>query len=448
MSDNWKTTVYGVLSDAETQKPYVNSNAQGEYQLPSFEFENRVVWLNDYATLQTRLSELFSCKVNILRRIYIEEDFDTKIATAAFAVELAEDFEPVGSLLKIEDLESTEQIQTDSANIIKIIHPEIVKGKDIKGRPAWAEAGWHESISAWIHSTLAEQGYIVKDIILVKTWNISCVLRIVTDHGDVYFKANYNFPLFADEAKLYAFLRKSFPLNTPEIIFHDVETGYLLIKACTFATKGALYENQNKLLTQAFEFHKAYVDKKDNVLAIPCADRSLEFMPEQLAKVLEDDYVKQLANQDDLDYLADNFSTIEKSVKELAQGAIPHTLIHGDLHMGNVAFDGDNTVFLDWTDASYSHPFFDAIHDIYFWDDRAIADKLRDEYLNLWVKHLGDVSYDELLRLWNLATPLYLMQRVITDHSFVENMEMSSQYEFRDGCVWFLSQAVEKLQSL
>jgi len=449
MSETWNTTVYSVLIDSDEQKLFFESvGDDGKYSLPSGVIDVRPLWMNSYEDLQSSLAKPFNTDINILRRIYMQEEFEKKIAEAAFAIEIVDKSTPKGHWLSLQELATMDANKFDQADIVQTIILEMDNDEIPKGRPKWAEAGWYEKTDAWITSTLENLGYKVKEISLVKTWNISCVQKVETDKGDVYFKANYDFPLFSDEAALYAFLRKDFPKNTPEILAANVEDGYFLLKGYSFASKESVYENQHKLLKQAFEFHKAYSNQKEAVLEIPCADRSLEFLAQQLVPILEADYVQEQSSQEDLDYLKANFSKIQAIAKELDDGSIPHTLIHGDLHMGNVAFDNDNTVFLDWTDGCYSHPFFDATHDIYFWKDRALADKLRDEYIALWVEHLDDVTYDELLRLWNIAVPLYLLQRVVTDHSFVENMEVSSQYEFKEGCVWFLSQAIQKFKQL
>ena len=442
MSDTWNTTVYGVLVDGGK----VFFEAEGEYGLPSVEFGARALWLNNYAPLQSSLSKLFNCNINILRRIYIKEDLEKQTATVAFAVEVADTSVPKGNWVDQETLTNTNQ-KIKQADIIQKVISEIDNIHIPKGRPAWAQAGWHEETSTWITSTLKNLGYSVKEIQLIKTWNISCVLKVITDKDDIYFKANYDFPLFSDEAALYTLLNKDFPENIPEILATN-EQGDFLLKGYTFASKTIPYENQHKLLQQAFKFHQAYLGKKDVVLGIGCADRSLELFPEQLATALQADYIQERLTQEEIDYLDANFSLIEDVIKELNDGPVPHTLIHGDLHLGNVAFDGDTIIFLDWTDASYSHPFFDAIHDIYFWNDRVLADKLRDEYLDLWVEYLDDVTFEELLRLWNLATPLYVLQRVVTDYSFVENMEASSQYEFIDGCLMFLRFGIKSLKEL
>jgi aminoglycoside phosphotransferase (APT) family kinase protein len=70
-------------------------------------------------------------------------------------------------------------------------------------------------------------------------------------------------------------------------------------------------------------------------------------------------------------------------VEPLAQGR----LIHGDLHLDNVIFDGDRTVIIDWQTACVGHPALDFVTFVYssltIDDRRAIEAELAPELLPL-----------------------------------------------------------------
>jgi aminoglycoside phosphotransferase (APT) family kinase protein len=46
---------------------------------------------------------------------------------------------------------------------------------------------------------------------------------------------------------------------------------------------------------------------------------------------------------------------------ELAAYGVPETLVHGDLHTGNIAHADEALVLYDWSDAAVSHPFLDLV---------------------------------------------------------------------------------------
>ena len=52
---------------------------------------------------------------------------------------------------------------------------------------------------------------------------------------------------------------------------------------------------------------------------------------------------------------------VHAAVDELAALRSADTLVHGDLHPGNVAHEGDAVVLYDWSDAAVSHPFLDLV---------------------------------------------------------------------------------------
>ena len=59
------------------------------------------------------------------------------------------------------------------------------------------------------------------------------------------------------------------------------------------------------------------------------------------------------------------------------------TLVHGDLHPGNVARLDGELAYFDWTDACVAHPFFD-LHSLQWQKDEATRAALLDAYLGAW----------------------------------------------------------------
>ena len=57
--------------------------------------------------------------------------------------------------------------------------------------------------------------------------------------------------------------------------------------------------------------------------------------------------------------LAPATARAEALVREFWACGIPDTLSHGDLHPGNVAYDGREVRLFDWTDGCVTHPFLD-----------------------------------------------------------------------------------------
>ena len=103
---------------------------------------------------------------------------------------------------------------------------------------------------------------------------------------------------------------------------------------------------------------------------------------------------------------------VESACEQLASGPIPQTLMHGDLHGGNIALNDDGYVIFDWTDACISHPFFDLLTIVdngYVPLEAAYREQLISAYLGEWTAR-GYGSAEVLRATCDLALklgPLY-----------------------------------------
>ena len=103
---------------------------------------------------------------------------------------------------------------------------------------------------------------------------------------------------------------------------------------------------------------------------------------------------------------------------ELAGYAVPASVQHDDLHHANVYGRGGEVRFLDWGDASVSHPFMSLVVTFRFLDELnklRSADpwfgRLRDAYLEPWGKGLTD-AFELAIRVGAFAHAVaWLRQR-------------------------------------
>ena len=129
--------------------------------------------------------------------------------------------------------------------------------------------------------------------------------------------------------------------------------------------------------------------------------------------------------------------------ERLAAGAVPDALVHGDLHLSNVAGDENGYVFFDWTDACLTHPFLDMLV-VLFTEDAELRRSLGDAYLGVW----ADVApADELLELWALAEPLASLNQAISYRSIIANVERGVAPEFDTMVPFFLRKALASSES-
>jgi aminoglycoside phosphotransferase (APT) family kinase protein len=128
---------------------------------------------------------------------------------------------------------------------------------------------------------------------------------------------------------------------------------------------------------------------------------------------------------------------------ELDQYRAPATLMHGDMHMGNVAHRGNGYLFFDWTDACIAHPFLDMI-DIVHERDVAVQTRLRDSYLKEWLAY---EPMDRLLEMWKLAYPLCALHQAVSYRYILANTEERCKYELNWAMPFWFGKILESLDT-
>ena len=311
-------------------------------------------------------------------------------------------------------------------------------------RPPWARRGWFESASSWIQEQIHHLGYkLTGKIEQLRTWSISCVLRAETNAGVLYFKQAAAIPLFGDEPAVTAGLSKFYPNHVPTVLATDNERGWLLLKDfggaigwdAPLETREAMYRTFAQIQLDA-------VNHVDELLGMGCLDRRLERLPTHLDGLLRDwETSPSRSDVTEAQRLRAIAPRLKAMCHELAGYNVPQTLVHGDLHFGNVAFQGDRFIFFDWTDSCVTHPFLDAIN-IFGEEDAAKREQLRDAYLAAWTSY---EPMERLMEMWKLAEPLSALHQVISYQGIVNGVEPGSRWELAGGVSHFARQLLKSV---
>src|SRR5262245_50429292 len=109
---------------------------------------------------------------------------------------------------------------------------------------------------------------------------------------------------------------------------------------------------------------------------------------------------------------------------------VPYTLVHGDLHPGNIARHQGGYRFFDWPDACLAHPFCDLLpmlHDAQALPVAARAcSHMLESYLELWTAY---ESLERLRQVWALAQPLGALHQAISYAHIVAGLEATAKHE-------------------
>ncbi len=218
---------------------------------------------------------------------------------------------------------------------------------------------WLAEARDWIHAQLASLGARAVGEIeqrSVQPW--STVLRVPTDLGDVYFKANGS--VQRHEAALVTLLAERRPDCVPPLLACDVERGWMLMGDA--GTQLCELIGRERQLTRWLEVLPLYAGVQvdlaewvEAMIELGTPDLRLATLPTHYAQL-----VAQLEGSPpgELARLQASVPTVADLCLELAAFGLRETIQHDDLDDEQVYVHDGRYLLLDWGDACVSHPFF------------------------------------------------------------------------------------------
>lgn len=331
-------------------------------------------------------------------------------------------------------------------------YAEAESGKIPPQRAPWAIRGWRAEAVAWFSDQARHLGCpLTGPVEQDRGWGISTVLRAPAGETHLWFKASGT--LFRDEPAITRTLARVAPDRLPEVLTDNGRAWMVMADFGGAALKGteepAPWE---EALREFARLQIASLDHEDRLLAAGVRDRRLPSLPSAFAalmgidEALMPEHPKGLS-QDQIEELRGLVPWVEDACERLGRAGIPHTLVHGDLHSGNVAVTPRGPVFFDWSDAAWSHPFFDLVP---FFSDgfegpRADErDRLRDAYLEPWSTLAAP---DGLCETYELAQTVGAAYQAVSYWLIVESLEPTSRCELINGIPHFLRLLLERHQA-
>jgi hypothetical protein len=251
-------------------------------------------------------------------------------------------------------------------------------------RPPWARPGWLMEARTWIEQEATRLGHVVVGVHQVKHWSISSVLKVDTDGPELFFKVPARLPLFVDEANVTARLAERFPDHVPAPLSIEPERGWLLLpRFDELFTWAAPLDLRLESLRRFAVLQRRTSELTDELLGDGCLDRRLQVLESQIDPLVNDPEAIAGLTPDEVGELRGLAPALKELCRRLAGFGIPSTLVHGDLHMLNVARLGGELVYFDWTDACIAHPFIDLLCLSWEKDEQTRA-ALQDAYLEPW----------------------------------------------------------------
>jgi hypothetical protein len=224
--------------------------------------------------------------------------------------------------------------------------------------PDWTDPAWLDEAQEWIHARLRARGTTVVppiEQLHVRPW--STVMRVPTDGGVVFFKANAR--ELVHEAALVSLLAANRPDCVPTLLAADLERGWMLTADAGSALREIVGRDRD--LTPWLEVLPLYAGLQRDIA--PHADDLVSLgVPDLRLATLGPRFVRFLDTvdvpEDERRRLSAAAPRVQEMCDELAAVGVPETIQHDDLHDGQVFVTDGRYVFGDWGDACVSHPFF------------------------------------------------------------------------------------------
>ncbi len=293
-------------------------------------------------------------------------------------------------------------------------------------RPDWFRPGWFDRVEEWVDQALAAVGRRRTGALRVgRMWGLSAVLRVPTGGGDTWFKATCDH--FHAEPAILRVVAAHFPDHVPVLLAEDDELAWMLMEPLRGATDSTRVDGAGAALADAHaELQLQSLAIRDELLAAGCPVRGVEETLADWRSLLAEYGEPGLLPTQEWDALAAVRGRIEDAVRELWDCGLPDTLCHGDLHLGNVAYDGRELRVFDWTDGCWSHPFLDGSHLAYFNQDSRDDPALARGFSEPWRAAYPAARIDRALEL---APVVDLVFQAITFDNIVKGTEPASTWE-------------------
>jgi hypothetical protein len=292
---------------------------------------------------------------------------------------------------------------------------------DLSGHPLrmpWAESGGPAESVRWAREALAAGGVAEVTAVQQRSWNLSALWRLDAPHGPVAWLKQVP-PFYVHEPAVLRLVRAVAPHLAPEPLADDGRGRMLLAHVPGADAHGADAATRSRVAALLHPVQERYAGAVDVLQAASVPDRRLD--RERFVEVAG-------CWSDRLDGIGGLVASLPERLRRIAACGMPDTLVHGDLHAGNVRVGPPEPVIIDWGDACLSHPAYDIL--------RLTADLPEHEATNVceeWIARWRVTAPGSDPRgALELMRPLAAWWAAVTMHSFVTSIEPAERIYHAD----------------
>jgi hypothetical protein len=464
--DGWRASIRWVVVHPD-QPRVLLARRDGGLGLPEVERPGQV-WIGDPGDVLPSLRALLGGDAVLLRCLEEVEDPSTRVQRVTMLATARAPAAPEGTAwLDRADLTAAATGTEDTAGttagdpdlaLAARVAAELADGRLPTGLQPWAAPGWHAQAEDWLAAEMDRLGRpLTGPVEQVRVWELSCVLRAPTGAGDVWFKTSIASPLFVNEGVVMRTLAGLFPDHVPAPLAVDAERGWMVLPGfrarLDWDASMEMVEEVGRTFAGMQVEAAGHVDR---LLAAGCHDRRLDRLAARaeawLPEVAADGRLPAMdaatwLSEEEATALAAAVPRVRACCEELAALAVPASVVHGDLHLANVAEGPRGPLIFDWTDACVAHPFLDLATIRRGTGEVDVAEaelraRLRAAYLPAWSSFEAPERLD---RAVVLAAPLGALHQAISYRSLVASLQPPIDLHMARSTAWWLRQVLAEL---
>ncbi|SCL53742.1 hypothetical protein GA0070604_2843 [Micromonospora eburnea] len=218
----------------------------------------------------------------------------------------------------------------------------------------WRDPEWLTRVQDWIDERLGELAVTrTGPPVQPHVYPWSTVLRVPTDRGDVWFKANTE--TLRHEGDVVRRIAARRPDVVPPLLAADSAAGWMLMADAGETLRVVTQREQSldrwrDVLPLYAGVQLDLAEDVDDLLALGVPDLRLATLPKAYERLVDEVGADRRFH--------DAAPMVADLCEELAGYGLPELLQHDDLHDGQVFVRDGRHLVMDWGDACVSHPFF------------------------------------------------------------------------------------------
>lgn len=307
---------------------------------------------------------------------------------------------------------------------------------------------WRREAESWIDEQLESDGRTLTGEITqprIRPWSTQLV--VPTDAGTLWFKANC--PSMAFEPLLHAELARLVPDAVDEPYAYDADRGWI-VTADRGTTLGDSHEpsadDWRTLLGEAARMQRIVADHRAELLATGLPDCSPETVPERFDRIVETfaglppEHPSHVSADVEKELLAKREQVVDAAAL-LAEGSLPATWQHGDLHPWNVfAPEGAGLRIFDFGDGQWSHA-IEVLSVPYGWIE-ARTELAWADLVGAYAEEWG-LTEAELASQWDASALTQPVNRALTWWACLTDATAAEWTEWGDAPLYHLKRVLE-----